>query len=65
MDDRADRIRRLTADVARLEDENDSLWAMLDELHASDVSNFHETLQRAHEQLLLERIMRNGPIVEA
>jgi hypothetical protein len=65
MDDRDERIRQLTADLVKLEDENDLLWTMLDELHASDVSNFHESLQRAHEQLLLEHIMRNGPIVEA
>ncbi|MEC7109051.1 MAG: hypothetical protein VXX11_03470 [Planctomycetota bacterium] len=33
--------------VTRLADENASLWDMLDEIHASDISHHHERIESA------------------
>ena len=38
-------IKELELRISILEDENASLWGMLDELRKSDVQNFQEALQ--------------------
>jgi hypothetical protein len=55
-------IRDLEIRISILEDENASLWAMLEELKNSDVKNFQEALQEAHDQLALNRILLKMPV---
>jgi hypothetical protein len=54
-------IKELELRISILEDENASLWGMLDELRKSDVSNFQKALQEAHDQLALNRILIKMP----
>ena len=54
-------IKELELRIAILEDENASLWGMLDELRKSEVNNFQEALQKAHDQLALNRILIKMP----
>ena len=65
MDDLSLRIKVLEEEVKRLTDENASLWDMLEEIKAADVRNFQEILQKAHDELQLERLMSLGPVGEA
>ena len=55
-------VRDLEIRISILEDENASLWAMLDELKNSDVKNFQKALQEAHDQLALNRILLKMPV---
>jgi len=54
-------IKELELRISILEDENASLWGMLDELRKSDVANFQEALQKAHDQLVLNRLLIKMP----
>tara|TARA_R110002020_G_scaffold26270_19_gene84895 strand:- start:1340 stop:1540 length:201 start_codon:yes stop_codon:yes gene_type:complete len=55
-------ISELEIRISILEDENASLWGMLDELKNSDVKNFQKALQEAHDQLALNRILLKMPV---
>ena len=50
-------IAELQEKVAKLEDENASLWHMIDEIWASDIKEYAEVMQRAHNEILLDRYM--------
>tara|TARA_Y100001973_G_C5056464_1_gene260447 strand:- start:332 stop:532 length:201 start_codon:yes stop_codon:yes gene_type:complete len=54
-------IKELELRISILEDENASLWGMLDELRKSDVQNFQEALQKAHDELALHRMLIKMP----
>ncbi len=51
-------ISELKTRVAELEDENNSLWDMIDEIWASDIKKHAEVMQKAHNELVMERLMR-------
>jgi hypothetical protein len=51
-------IIELEARVKQLEDENASLWDMIDEIWASDIKKHAEVMQKAHNELVMERLMR-------
>ena len=55
-------IRDLEIRITILEDENASLWGMLEELKNSDVKNFQDALQEAHDQLAMNRILLKMPV---
>ncbi|MAG25641.1 hypothetical protein CMI47_08695 [Candidatus Pacearchaeota archaeon] len=54
-------VHKLEDEISRLQDENDSLWKMLEEMRASDVANFTEALQKAHRELQIEKLLE-GPV---
>ena len=56
------RVRELEDELCKLQDENDSLWKMLEEMRASDVANFTEALQEAHRELQIEKLL-HGPVM--
>jgi len=51
--------------MAQLQQENESLWFMLDEIRSSDIEEHAEALDKALEQIKLEAIMKNMKPVEA
>ena len=51
-------ISELKIKVAKLEDENASLWDMIDEIWACDIKKHAEVMQKAHNELVMERLMR-------
>lgn len=63
--DLQDSLEVLKDQIKLLTDERDSLWSMLDEIHESDAKNFQESLQAAHEELKLERLLNGPPAGEA
>lgn len=52
-----ERIEGLEKEVAKLMDENQSLWDMLDEITASDIKNWTDTLQKEHEKMRIDKLM--------
>ena len=50
-------LKELNLEVARLMDENQSLWDMLEEITASDIRNWSETLQKEHEKIKFDKLM--------
>jgi hypothetical protein len=50
-------LKELNREVARLMDENQSLWDMLEEITASDIRNWSETLQKEHEKIKFDKLM--------
>ena len=48
-----------------LNQENESLWFMLDEMHASDVDEHAESLNKALEEIKLEFLMKKMKPVDA
>tara|TARA_B100001250_G_scaffold308943_1_gene270858 strand:+ start:273 stop:506 length:234 start_codon:yes stop_codon:yes gene_type:complete len=54
-------VSELQDQIQILTDERDSLWDMLDEIYKSDAKNFQESLQAAHTEMQLERLLK-GPI---
>jgi len=52
-----DVIVELSEEVGRLKDENESLWLMIDEIWASDITKFADIMQKAHNEILLDRYM--------
>lgn len=59
------RIEGLEEEVAKLMDENQSLWDMLDEITASDIKNWTETLQKAHNEMKFDKLMVTKKIGDA
>tara|TARA_B100000287_G_C20049929_1_gene549990 strand:- start:118 stop:342 length:225 start_codon:yes stop_codon:yes gene_type:complete len=52
-----EKIRELKKEIVKLEDENQSLWDMLDEIEASDVKKWADFLQKEHEKLKIDKLM--------
>ena len=52
-----ERVEGLEKEVAKLMDENQSLWDMLDEITASDIKNWTDTLQKEHEKMRIDKQM--------
>jgi len=52
-----ERVEGLEKEVAKLMDENQSLWDMLDEITASDIKNWTDTLQKEHEKMRIDKLM--------
>lgn len=52
-----ERVEGLEKEVAKLMDENKSLWDMLDEITASDIKNWTDTLQKEHEKMRIDKLM--------
>lgn len=60
------KLKQLIERVSELEDENESLWMMLDEMHASDVKNFKKALKEAIAATMLSTALRGkAEIAEA
>tara|TARA_R100000808_G_scaffold423_1_gene2310 strand:+ start:7869 stop:8090 length:222 start_codon:yes stop_codon:yes gene_type:complete len=51
------RIKDLEKEVAKLMDENQSLWDILDEITASDIKNWSDVLQKEHEKMKIDKLM--------
>tara|TARA_R100000664_G_C2641002_1_gene66020 strand:- start:152 stop:352 length:201 start_codon:yes stop_codon:yes gene_type:complete len=62
--DAEDIILELQAQIDDLREENDSLWQMLEELKRSEVENFQEALQAAHDRIELDRMLLRMPVDE-
>ena len=45
-------IKKLRTQVANLEDENESLWFMLNELDRSNINNFPEIFEKIQEKFV-------------
>lgn len=56
-EDTGARIALLEEKIKQLEDENASLWHMIDEIWASDVKEYAGVMQKAHNEILLDRYM--------
>ena len=54
-------ITELQSKIEMLQEENESLWAMLEELKKSEVKNFQEALQTAHDRIELDRLLLRMP----
>jgi iron-sulfur cluster repair protein YtfE (RIC family) len=52
-----EKIKSLEKEIAKLMDENQSLWTMLDEITASDIKNWTESLQKEHEKMRIDKLM--------
>ena len=52
-----EKIKELNKEIAELEDENQSLWDMLDEIAASDIKNWADVLQEEHEKMKIDKLM--------
>ena len=53
------KINDLEAEIKRLEDENSSLWFLLDELEKSNISNpeYREMLNKVYDKLRYQTLM--------
>jgi len=60
-----EKIKSLEKEIAKLMDENQSLWDMLDETTASDIKNWTETLQKEHEKMKIDKLMVSKKMGEA
>ncbi len=52
-----EKIKFLEKEIAKLSDENQSLWDMLDEITASDIKKWTDTLQKEHEKMKIDKLM--------
>ena len=52
-----EKIKELNKEIAELEDENQSLWDMLDEMAASDIKNWADVLQKEHDKMKIDKLM--------
>tara|TARA_Y100001973_G_C5169646_1_gene318257 strand:- start:923 stop:1147 length:225 start_codon:yes stop_codon:yes gene_type:complete len=52
-----EKIKELNKEIAELEDENQSLWDMLDEIAASDIKNWADVLQKEHDKMKIDKLM--------
>tara|TARA_Y100001938_G_C8092658_1_gene436031 strand:- start:1427 stop:1642 length:216 start_codon:yes stop_codon:yes gene_type:complete len=50
-------VKELNKEIAKLLDENQSLWDMLEEITASDIKNWSDTLQKEHEKIKFDKLM--------
>ena len=57
-------ILELQSQIEDLQEENDSLWQMLEELKSSEIKNFQEALQAAHDRIELDRMLLRLPTDE-
>ena len=62
--DPEDIILELQDQIDDLREENESLWQMLDELKKSEIKNFQEALQAAHDRIELDRMLLRLPTDE-
>ena len=58
-------IKRLKRKIELLEDENSSLWEMLDELQKSDGHNWVELIEKLREDVLIQSLMVSSEKAEA
>ena len=58
-------IKRLKRKIELLEDENSSLWEMLDELQKSDGHNWIELIEKLREDVLIQSLMVSSEKAEA
>ena len=58
-------IKRLKRKIELLEDENNSLWEMLDELQKSDDHNWVELIEKLREDVLIQSLMVSNEKAEA
>jgi cell shape-determining protein MreC len=52
-----EKIKELNKEIAKLEDENQSLWDMLDEITESDIKKWTDVLQKEHEKMRIDKLM--------
>ena len=52
-----EKIKELNKEIAELEDENLSLWDMLDKMAASDIKNWADVLQKEHDKMKIDKLM--------
>ena len=64
MNDKED-IKRVKRKIELLEDENNSLWEMLDELQKSDDHNWVELIEKLREDVLIQSLMVSNEKAEA
>jgi predicted DNA-binding ribbon-helix-helix protein len=62
---KAKRIRELEVENARLQDELESLWHMLDEIAAADVANYMHLLEDIVKQRQMDALMATSVKAEA
>ena len=62
---KAKRIRELEVENARLQDELESLWYMLDEIAAADIANYTELLEDIVKQRQQDALMATSVKAEA
>lgn len=53
-------VLELKEKVSELEDENRSLWMMLDEMHQSDIKNYRKALEDVVAAATLSIALKNG-----
>jgi len=58
-------IKRLKRKIELLEDENSSLWEMLDELQKSDGQDWIELIDKLREDVIIRSLMTTSKKVEA
>ena len=60
-------IRKLKNEIVRLQDENSSLWFMLDEIDKSNIKNpiYHKNIEEAMKKLKKSMVMTTKKIGEA
>jgi len=58
-------IKRLKRKIELLEDENNSLWEMLDELQKSDGENWLELIDKLREDVIIRSLMISSEKAEA
>ena len=59
------RIEELEVENARLQDENDSLWLMLDEISAADIANYTHLLEDIVKQRQMDALMATSVKADA
>tara|TARA_R110000744_G_scaffold43041_14_gene96754 strand:+ start:7724 stop:7927 length:204 start_codon:yes stop_codon:yes gene_type:complete len=59
------RIEELEVENARLQDENDSLWLMLDEIAAADIANYSQLLDDLVKQRQMDALMATSVKADA
>jgi len=52
-----EKIKELKEEIIKLEDDNQSLWDMLDEIAASDIKNWADVLQKEHDKMKIDKLM--------
>ncbi len=58
-------IKRLKKRIAILEDENESLWHMLDEMHKSDPNNWLHLVKKLKDDVLARALLASKKRVDA
>jgi len=55
-------IEEMQTVIDHLIDEKESTWQLLEEMRASEIQNFQDALEKAHRELMYERLLE-GPVV--